>query len=620
MIAGLWGTGVYLAHSNGYLPFLDRVESALVDIRTLLRGVKAAPDLVTIVAIDDSIVKRGGTYPLARAVLAKLIETVARLEPKVIAVDLLLLDRGSADGDAALAKSLALRPTVLAAAAVFPQTTQPVPSDSEGSLGALPRAEQFLVPLATFTERAEIGIVNVTTGQAGTPQWVPMLFRTNDKIELSFPLRVAAVAIGSPLTIEPNRLVFGDRSIATDAGYTLPIAYYGPRRTIRTVSAGSVMDGQLGREAIQDRVVVLGATVTGGGDFFPSPFDSLMPGVEIISTAITNLLAGDGLLRDRSVRLLDAVAMILLPMLLVGLLAWRQSAIGLIATSAVVLAWAAGNAFAFNHGIWLNAATTIAAAAPPLVVFGAMQLWSGRRSARYYAEKSSLLGQFQAPGVQEWLARDHKFLLKPVRQDAAIVFVDISGFTSLSERLDPDAIRELLKDFHALVDREVIRCGGMITGFLGDGAMILFGLPRPAADDAGRAAECSVGLCIGAERWIGSLPPSIAADIGFKIGAHFGPIVASRLGGGSHQHITATGDTVNVASRLMEVAANRGARLALSDRLLEQAGPDCKPRSSGSLAGPFDTQIRGRSGELSVWLWRNEVKAAGAQAQRDTAG
>ena len=58
----------------------------------------------------------------------------------------------------------------------------------------------------------------------------------------------------------------------------------------------------------------------------------------------------------------------------------------------------------------------------------------------------------------------------------------------------------------------------------------------------------------------------------------------------------------------------------MSDRLLEQAGPECKPRASGSLAGPFDTQIRGRSGELTVWLWRNELKTAGAQVQRDTAG
>ena len=69
-----------------------------------------------------------------------------------------------------------------------------------------------------------------------------------------------------------------------------------------------------------------------------------------------------------------------------------------------------------------------------------------------------------------------------------------------------------------------------------------------------------------------SLPPSIASRTGFKIGAHFGPIVASRLGGGSHQHITATGDSVNVASRLMEVAAKQGAVLAVSDDLLRQAG------------------------------------------------
>ena len=127
---------------------------------------------------------------------------------------------------------------------------------------------------------------------------VPMLFRTSDKIELSFPLRVASVAIGQKLTIEPDRLLFGDRPIATASDYALPISYYGPRRTIRTVSAANLIDGTIDKEAIQGRIVVLGATATGAGDFFPTPFDSLMPGVEIISTAITHLVAGDGVVRD----------------------------------------------------------------------------------------------------------------------------------------------------------------------------------------------------------------------------------------------------------------------------------------------------------------------------------
>ena len=116
--------------------------------------------------------------------------------------------------------------------------------------------------------------------------------------------------------------------------------------------------------------------------------------------------------------------------------------------------------------------------------------------------------------------------------------------------------------------------------------MILFGLPGPRPDDARRAAECSVGLCVSAERWLASLPSSIASRLGFKVGAHFGMIVASRLGGGSYHHITATGDTVNVASRLMEVAADHGAQLALSDDLLRAAGRDCAVFKSGVLTGP----------------------------------
>ena len=584
----------------------------------LARGVKAPPEVVTIVAIDDTTVKLSGAYPLPRAEIARIIEAIARLEPKVIAVDLLLVDKRPTDGDAELAKSLAARPTVLASAAVFPYVLQPSAED-DGPLARLPRADRFLLPLPEFADRAEVGIANVATGQTGTPQSVPMLFRTNDKIELSFPLRVASLAIGEKLTIEPGRLLFGDRPVATASDYALPISYYGPRRTIRTVSAANLIDGNVDKEAIKGRVVVLGATATGAGDFFPTPFDSLMPGVEIISTAITHLVAGDGVVRDRPVRVVEAITTILLPILLVGLLAWRRNAVGLFAVSTALLAWAVANTVAFAHGIWLDAATTMAAAVPPVVLFGTLQLWSDQRSAQHLAAQNRLLEQFQTPGLQQWLTRDPDFLLAPVRQNAAVVFVDLSGFTSLSETLDPEATRSLLKEFHALVDKEATRCGGMITSFLGDGAMILFGLPEAKADDAARAAQCSIALCVKTERWIAALPPPIAARIGFKLGAHFGPIVASRLGGRNHQHITATGDTVNVASRLMEVAARHDVRLAVSDTLriaAERIGARLK---TGSLAGPVEAQIRGRSNSLAIWLWRGEHSAMDHRAHPDAA-
>jgi adenylate cyclase len=144
----------------------------------------------------------------------------------------------------------------------------------------------------------------------------------------------------------------------------------------------------------------------------------------------------------------------------------------------------------------------------------------------------------------------------------------------------------------------------MITSFLGDGAMILFGLPEAAPDHAARAAQCSIALCVKTERWIETLPPEMAARIGFKIGAHFGIIVASRLGGGNRQQISATGDTVNVASRLMEVAARNQAPLAISSELLLVARRQIEPFEEGSLEGPIETRVRGRSGSLSIWLWR----------------
>ena len=586
--------------------FLDRADGALTDLRLLARGERPAPDLVTIVAIDDDTVEKKGGYPLPRANLAAIIDAIARFEPRVIAVDLLLLDHGNEAGDAALAEALGKRPTVIASAAVFPSATQLMETTEHGPLARLPRAEKFLAPLKAFSDHAAVGTVNLTTDRSGTPRGVPMLVRTSDKVELSFPLRVAAVAVGSEPSIHADGLTLGKRRIPTDTGQVLPLAFYGRQGTIRTVSAASLLNEEVMRDAVRDRIVVIGTTVTGGGDVFSTPFDPVMPGVEIIATAIGHLMTGDGIVRDRSTRAVDAVLAIALTLLLVGLLAWRRSAVGLLSILAVLAIWMAVNFAAFSNGIWLSAALPIAAAAPPAIVFGAVQLWLNRRQAQYFAMTSDLLQQFQAPALRKWLTKNPEFLLEPVHQNAAIVFIDLSGFTSLRETVGMDTMLELLRDFHSLIDREVEARGGVITSFLGDGAMILFGLPESTADDARNAALCCVDLCNRAERWILSLPPSIASRTGFKVGVHFGPIVASRLGGGSHQHITATGDSVNVASRLMEVAARQGAALALSDDLLRQAGPDCALFESGVLTGPRETRIRGRSRALSVWLWRND--------------
>jgi adenylate cyclase len=617
VLSALWAIALGVAHWSGDVPFLDRAEDALTDLRMIARGERPAPDLVTIVAIDDDTVAKKGGYPLPRADLAAIVDGIARLGPRVIALDFLLLDRGNDQGDAALAQTFDKRPTVIAAAAVFPEANQSIATEENGPLARLPRADKFLRPLKTFADHAAVGVVNLTTDKSGTPRGVPMLFRTEDKIELSFSLRVAALATGSEPTIETDSLTLAQRRVPTDIGHILPLTFYGRHGTVRTISAARILDSDVAKEELQDRIVVIGATVTGGGDVFSTPFDRVVPGVEIVATAIAHLMTGDGILHDRSTRAVDAIVALALTLLLMGLLAWQRSAVGLLTIVAVVLAWIAGNFMAFSHGIWLSAALPIAAAAPPTLLFGAIQLWLNRRRAQYFAMTNELLEQFQAPTLRKWLTRDPTFLLQPVHRDATIVFIDLSGFTSLSETLGMDTAQALLKDFHALIDQEVAAHGGLIISFLGDGAMILFGLPERTADDARNAALCCVKLCDRTERWIETLPQAIASRTGFKVGAHFGPIVASRLGGGSHQHITATGDSVNVASRLMEVAAKQGALLALSDDLLREAGPECALFAFGVLTGPRETRIRGRSQALSVWFWRNDSSGLDESAQPD---
>ncbi len=604
VIAALWGASLGWAHWRGGIPLLERIEAPLTDLRTLVRGEREAPDIVTILAIDDDTVDLAGAFPLRRDSLAEIIRRVARHGPIAIAVDMLLVDRGSAEEDQRLAQALELAPSVIAGAAVFAGGRQRLSTGSmDAPLAEVPVAERFLLPQAVYSDAAAIGIVNVATDPTGTPRFVPLLFRTRDRIEASFAFRSAAIALDAVPAIEPGRLILDGKTIRTDIGYTLPLSFYGPGGTVRTVSAAAALRDELPPEAIAGRVVVLGATVTGGGDVFPTPFDPVLPGVEVMATAIAQVMVGDGLLRDRSVRLADAGLAVALPVILVGLLAWRRNVIGLAAILAVMGVWLALNQAAFNRGIWMSLAVPLAAAVPAAIVFGTVQLWMDRSRAQYYAAQSALLQRIQAPGLTKWLARDPDFLAEPVRLEAAIVFIDLSGYTGLSESLGPNATRGLLNEFYEFVNEEVTAKGGAITSFMGDGLMILFGLPRPGPDDAANALRCAGRLCERTGQWLAAQPNSISDRLGFKIGMHFGQVVASRLGSGANQQIATTGDSVNVASRLMDVAARQEADLAISDDLIQAAGQACAYLQGGLSDGPMEVQLRGRTTSLKVWLY-----------------
>ena len=152
-----------------------------------------------------------------------------------------------------------------------------------------------------------------------------------------------------------------------------------------------------------------------------------------------------------------------------------------------------------------------------------------------------------------------------------------------------------------LVEREVTAHRGIVISYMGDGVMAVFGLPKPQSDDAARALTAVESLRQSVSSWLADLPPIARDRLDFRIGLHFGPAVVSRLGSPTQQQITATGDTVNVASRLLEVAKQQHCRVVVTEDLIQAAGAALRPESvNGELFSPLIVSIRGRTSPLQV--------------------
>ncbi len=225
----------------------------------------------------------------------------------------------------------------------------------------------------------------------------------------------------------------------------------------------------------------------------------------------------------------------------------------------------------FGHGYWLSATLPLAGAIPSVAAATFLRQVSDRRHSRELARAAAALRQFHSPVLADRIARNPDFLREPVKQTAVILFLDLSGFTRLSEQLGLSRTQELLMQFHTLVTNKAVAHGGLVMNAMGDGAMIAFGIPDPQADDASRAFDTAWELVEDIHAWIDQGGKSGRLR-GMRLGGHLGPVVMSRLGPEMHQHISATGDTVNVASRLMEVAKEHNATIAVDDGILRRRG------------------------------------------------
>ena len=593
-----WTGWLGIQHLRGSASVLDRAEAVFADLRLLAAGVRPAPADVAIVAIDDATVDAQGGYPIDRASLAELIELIADSGARGVAIDLLFVDEGRSDGDAALASALAAAPTVIAAAGRF---DAPSPS-------AVPRSSDELWPIAGLVEASSVGLVNVATDAGGTPRHVPLVFQTNRGPVPSLVLRAAGLFGGSDPVLASGGVLVDEVLRPVDFGWHLPLRYLGPAGTVDTVSGLALSEN---RDAVasrlDDRIVVVGATATGVGDRFGTPFEPVLPGVEVLATAIAHLIDGSGLTRNVQVRRIDLAAALVLTIAGVLVVSAFPLVAGLGLFAGLVLGWLGATAIAFAHGYWFSATLPLAGAVPAVGAFAAVRQLHDRRKAHLVARTAETLSRFQAPALARRLTDDPTFLREPVERQAAILFIDLSGFTRLSERLGPARTEAFLREFHSLVVEQAHAHDGCVMSFMGDGAMILFGIPDPASDDAARALDAAQSLVAATRAWIAGRDAG-AETPGLRVGAHLGPVILSRLGHASQQHITTTGDSVNVASRLMEVGKANGAVIAASVDLISAAG---RPGPWGQADIAKEVAIRGRRAPMIVHLWRTVIEPEG---------
>ncbi|HEX2931869.1 MAG TPA: adenylate/guanylate cyclase domain-containing protein, partial [Candidatus Binatia bacterium] len=178
----------------------------------------------------------------------------------------------------------------------------------------------------------------------------------------------------------------------------------------------------------------------------------------------------------------------------------------------------------------------------------------------------------------------------------AVLFADLRTFTGIAEQKLPYDLVFLLNSYFESVGDAISGAGGIVDKFIGDGVMALFGVdsgPEEGCRQALAAAKTMVGNVTALS---GALAEELAQPLKIGIGIHCGPAIVGRMGYGTSYHLTAIGDTVNVASRLQDSTKEYNCQLIISEEVARHAGSNVTglPR--------HDLTVRNRRETLGIFV------------------
>lgn len=531
-----------LAFTGVFSGVLDAVDKSAEDVLYHRPGKIDAK--IKIIKIDDRAMNRLGEFSAwERDIYADLVETLCvseEIRPAVIGFDVLFSDVKNEESDTRFAQICEEQGNVVTGLSyVFSKKAF---EDAQGNLHENKMfVEEKVTPYDSLQVATKQGFVNALMDEDDSiirSSFLYFIEENGTKVK-SFSSAVYEAYM---------------EAIGESAGYPtekskMTFRYSGKPGEYENVSLVDVLDGTVPPEAFNDCIVLVGAYAQGFMDAYFVPVDrsAQMYGVEIHANVIQALLESKTLTRVPVV----AEAVITALVMVVLVLFCERLSVGKIAVICCVLVILkiTEGAVLFRSGYAGNVLVLPVMTVTVGIYTIGIQYYRARK-AKQSIEKA--FRKYVAPQVVKEIAKSGTYELKlgGENRDIAVLFVDIRGFTSLSEKISAEQVVEILNEYLALTTECVFRHGGTLDKFVGDATMAVFNAPFDTEDYVYKAVLTAWDIVRGGDRIEREFMERFGIPVGFGVGVNCGPAVVGNIGCEFRMDYTAIGDTVNTAARL----------------------------------------------------------------------
>lgn len=571
-------------------PF-EALDAKVFDYKLRFRGpIDISPRIVHL-DIDDKSVKKFGLWPWDRELSGQIVTRLQELGAATIVFDIFFPSTGkSAEGDEAFFQAIARSGRVVSGAALGvtlsgdPDETITIEDQKKGRelydkawpvnvptgfrLWRVNELRDSFVPLVPIIKASkEVGHIVSTADRDGVHRRLPLLVRYGDRCvpSLSLAAFVAyyktdpnsiTIASGGSLSIaHPNGML----RVPTDPQGNMVINWPDKKECFPHYSAAGLLqdnDSAILAPLFKDKVVVVAYAATGATDIGINPFfpDFLLS--RIHSCALNTLLS------ERFVRSVNAFPLVVPATGLASLL-FSFACLRMRYRYGIALETAVAVGFVVFAFLCLRLFSYEIPTSAPLLLFvtsATTFLVTRAIAMESRADRiSQAMERYLSPQMLASVAElSHELDLSTKRKELTILFVDIKGFSAISESVDVEYLQGFLNDFLERMTRAVFDHGGTIDKFLGDGLLAFFGDPVALENHAVAAIKAAVQMQREMEElnqnWSGAGIQQLAEGVEIRIGINTGMVVVGNIGSQRRMEYTVLGSAVNVASRLQEAA------------------------------------------------------------------